>query len=87
MPWSTPFDDPIALRSGRRLRTLQEAADYIMQLPEAEQQDARWQTAIETLIKAAESGGGKRAAKETVKEAPKKAEKPVRSAARTKKAG
>ena len=33
------------------------------------------------------SGGGKRAAKETVKEAPKKAEKPVRSAARTKKAG
>ena len=33
------------------------------------------------------SGGGKRAAKETVKEAPKKAEKPVRTAARTKKAG
>jgi DNA end-binding protein Ku len=33
------------------------------------------------------SGGGKRAAKETVKEAPKKAEKPVRTAGRTKKAG
>jgi DNA end-binding protein Ku len=33
------------------------------------------------------SGGGKRAAKETVKEAPKKAEKPARSAARAKKAG
>ena len=34
------------------------------------------------------SGGGKRAAKETVKEAPKKAAKPVRStAARAKKAG
>ena len=35
------------------------------------------------------SGGGKRAAKETAKEAaaPKKAEKPVRTAARTKKAG
>jgi DNA end-binding protein Ku len=33
------------------------------------------------------SGGGKRAAKETVKEAPKKAEKPVRSTARAKKAG
>ncbi|WP_426610046.1 hypothetical protein [Bradyrhizobium sp. McL0616] len=58
MPWSTPFDDPIALDGGRRLRTLQEAADYIMQLPEAEQQDLRWQTAIETLINAAESGGG-----------------------------
>ena len=33
------------------------------------------------------SGGGKRAVKETVKEAPKKAEKPVRSTARAKKAG
>jgi DNA end-binding protein Ku len=33
------------------------------------------------------SGSGKRAAKETVKEAPKKAEKPVRATARTRKAG
>jgi DNA end-binding protein Ku len=33
------------------------------------------------------SGGGKRAAKETVKETPKKAEKPARSATRAKKAG
>ena len=58
MPWSTPFDDAIALHGGRRLRTLQEAADYIMQLPEAEQHEARWQTAVENLINAAESGGG-----------------------------
>jgi DNA end-binding protein Ku len=33
------------------------------------------------------SGGGKRPAKETVKEAPKKAEKPARSTTRAKKAG
>jgi len=33
------------------------------------------------------SGNGKRAAKETAKEVPKKADKPVRAAARTKKAG
>ena len=33
------------------------------------------------------SGSGKRAAKETVKEAPKKAAKPVRAAARSRKAG
>lgn len=58
MPWSTPFDDPIGVRGGHKLRTLQEAADFIMQLPEAEQQEPRWQTAIETLINAAESGGG-----------------------------
>jgi hypothetical protein len=32
MPWSTPFDEPIALRGGRTLATLQQAADYIMKL-------------------------------------------------------
>ena len=48
MPWSTPFDDPIDLRGGTRLRTLQEAADFIMKLPEAEQQEPRWQTAVNT---------------------------------------
>ena len=58
MPWSTPFDVPIDLRGGGTLRTLQQAADVIMKLPEAEQQEPRWQTAIEMLINAAESGGG-----------------------------
>jgi len=58
MPWSTPFDDPIPLQNGRKLHTLQQAADYIMQLPEDEQHEARWQVAIENLINAAETGGG-----------------------------
>jgi len=92
MPWSTPFDEPIALprafssemdtgsrqenasnqesrapfrfhrngkgSSGRALATLQHAADHIMKLPEAEQHEARWQTAVEHLIHAAETGGG-----------------------------
>ena len=58
MPWSTPFDEPIALRGGGRLATLQQAADYIMKLPGSEQHDARWQTAVEHLIHAAETGGG-----------------------------
>jgi len=58
MPWSTPFDEPIGLRGGRKLRTLKEAADFIMQLPKTEQQEPRWQTAIEMLINAAETGGG-----------------------------
>jgi hypothetical protein len=58
MPWSTPFDDPIALHNGRKLRTLQQAADYIMELPEEEQHDPHWQVAIENLINAAETGGG-----------------------------
>lgn len=58
MPWSTPFDEPIPLRGERRLTTLQHAADYIMKLPEDVQQQAHWQTAVENLINAAETGGG-----------------------------
>ena len=58
MPWSTPFDDPITLRGGRKLTTLQHAADYIMKLPEEVQQQPHWQIAVETLINAAETGGG-----------------------------
>ena len=58
MPWSTPFDDPIPLPRGKSLRTLQQAADYIMQLTEAAQRETHWQVAIENLINAAETGGG-----------------------------
>ena len=58
MPWSTPLDTPIALPGGRKLTTLQQAADYIMNLPEQDQQLERWQVAIAHLIKAAEIGGG-----------------------------
>ena len=46
------------LRGGRKLVTLQHAADYIMKLPEDVQQQERWQIAVENLINAAESGGG-----------------------------
>jgi len=58
MAWSTPFDDPIPLRGGRKLVTLQQAADYVMALPEDVQHEAHWQTAVENLINAAEAGGG-----------------------------
>jgi hypothetical protein len=58
MPWSTPFDEPIALPAGGKLVTLQHAADYVMKLPEDAQQQQRWQIAVENLINAAETGGG-----------------------------
>jgi hypothetical protein len=58
MPWSTPFDEPIRLRGGARLTTLQHAADYIMKLPHHVQQQEHWQIAVENLINAAETGGG-----------------------------
>lgn len=58
MPWSAEFDDPLRVSNRQELRTLQQAADYIMQLPEDAQHEAHWQIAIETLINAAEKGGG-----------------------------
>jgi hypothetical protein len=54
MPWSTPFEDPIDLPKGRRLVTLQDAADYVMKLLKAEQYLEEWQTAVACLIGAAE---------------------------------
>jgi hypothetical protein len=59
MPWSDPFDDPINPPKGKPLVTLQDAADYIMKLPKAEQNLDEWQTAVGCLIGAAE---GRRAA-------------------------
>ena len=38
--------------------TLQQAADYIMKMPEHVQQQERWQIAVENLINAAETGNG-----------------------------
>lgn len=38
--------------------TLQQAADYVMALPEKAQHEAHWQIAVENLINAAETGGG-----------------------------
>jgi hypothetical protein len=58
MPWSTAFEEPIARSGAARLATLQQAADYIMSLPEDVQQQTRWQIAAENLINAAEIGGG-----------------------------
>jgi hypothetical protein len=52
--WFRPFDDPIDLPRGRQLVTLEDAADYIMKLPKAEQKLEEWQTATEILIKTAE---------------------------------
>ena len=58
MPWSSSFDEPIELSGGRRLMTLQQAADYVMKLPDETQQQDCWQIAVENLINAAEIGGG-----------------------------
>jgi hypothetical protein len=57
MSWSDRFSEPIALPDGGRLQTLREAGEYITELPEAEQAEKRWQTAMHVVIQAAEHGG------------------------------
>ena len=57
MPWSRPFDDPVAAPNGKPLRTLREAAAYILELPATEQRKAHWQVAAEAVIMAAEDRG------------------------------
>lgn len=59
--WKRPFDDPVPLPRGRRLVTLQDAAEYIMALPEAEHDAVEWQAAMEALLLVAEHGGPVRA--------------------------
>jgi hypothetical protein len=56
VPWSTPFDDPIILPSGRKLLTLKDAADYITKLPKKESDLPEWQAAIEVLMLCSRGG-------------------------------
>jgi hypothetical protein len=57
LSWHRRFEDPIPLPRGRQLVTLQDAADYILKLPKAEQNLKEWQAATEALIMAAEDRG------------------------------
>lgn len=54
--WQRRFDDPIQV-DDRTLRTLRDAADYIMELPPKTSRQPRWQTAVRELMIAAERGG------------------------------
>ena len=56
MAWSRKFDEPIPLPDGQELRTLSEAANYIIALPEEIIALADWQVAIEALGRVSESG-------------------------------
>jgi hypothetical protein len=55
--WSREFDDPIPLPRGRTLVTLQDAGNYITELPKAEHSAPEWQAAMEALILVATRGG------------------------------
>jgi hypothetical protein len=55
--WKRSFDEPIAVRRGRQLVTLEDAGEFITKLPKAEHKAAEWQTAMAALILVATRGG------------------------------
>jgi hypothetical protein len=52
MGWSREFDDPAPA-----MKTLRDAANYIMKLPKADQAKPHWQAAAEAVLMAAEDRG------------------------------
>jgi hypothetical protein len=54
VPWSSTFHDPIPMAKGKPLRTLKDAADYVLRLPKKVAAAEHWQIAMEQLIDAAE---------------------------------
>jgi hypothetical protein len=56
MAWSDKFSHPIKWGAST-LRTLHDARDYILKLPQSKQALPAWQAAVEALRQAAEHGG------------------------------
>lgn len=56
MPWSAPFQDPIATE-GKPLVTLSDAARYLMWVPPSERRSREWLAAVEAVLLAAEAAG------------------------------
>jgi hypothetical protein len=56
MAWSTKFNYPIKW-GARTLRTLHDARDYILSLPNSKQMLPAWQAAVDALFQAAQHGG------------------------------
>ena len=53
--WSRRFDEPIKMPDGKTLRTLKDAAEYVLALPPKKQKkEPAWQQAAECLKNAAE---------------------------------
>ena len=84
--WHRSLDDPISV-DGRTLRTLRDAADYIVTLPEWTSRQQHWQTAVRELMMAAERDGIMMLAEIAMKRAihhgrePEKPERPKRTKA------
>jgi hypothetical protein len=55
MSWSLKLIEPVALKDGRKLRTLNDAAALILSLPENRQRSDEWRCAVELLVAAADA--------------------------------
>jgi hypothetical protein len=53
MPWNSRLRHPIALADGRTLRTLADARDVVLSLPERDQRQPKWQQLADLLLSAA----------------------------------
>jgi hypothetical protein len=54
--WSREFDEPIDLPRGRQLVTLEDAGNYITELPKAEHEAPDWQAVMQALMLVARGG-------------------------------
>jgi hypothetical protein len=64
--WFKRFPSPIVLPDGRRLHTLQDAADYLTALPKGESEISDWRLAMEALTLATEHVGYEKLAQAAV---------------------
>jgi hypothetical protein len=55
MPWNSRLRHPIHLADSRVLRTLADARDMVLSLPDRDQRQDRWQQLAALLISAAEA--------------------------------
>jgi hypothetical protein len=62
MLWSRRLPKNLVLRDGRQIRTLSDARDVILTLPERRYDKPHWEYAAELLTTAARGGGAKVAA-------------------------
>jgi hypothetical protein len=54
MTWSHAFPEPFVLADGREIKTLYEAGQLVLALPERHRANGHWQSAMERLMAAAE---------------------------------
>jgi hypothetical protein len=54
--WSKKLPEPVRLKSGRELRTLKDAGEMVLRLPEMIRHSPKWAYAAELLLQAARTG-------------------------------